>query len=83
MDKVFIAPFQYVEMLVTNENYSVSKGFGNGVTCSDVGIVNFVTVQSCKNSPDFWKLNLFSVKKIEHYLLGLMELFWVTGLAVI
>lgn len=79
IDKVFIALFQYLEMVVTNENYSVSKGFGNGVTCTVVGILNFVAVHCCKNSPDFWKLDLFSVKEIEHYLLDVIELFWVTG----
>ena len=61
IDKVFIALFQYVGLLVTNENYSVLKGFGNGVTCSVVGIVKFVAVQCCKNGPDVWKLDLFSV----------------------
>ena len=83
-DKVLIALFQYVGMVVTNQNYSVSKGFGNGVTgngvtCSVVGIVIIVTVQCCKNSPDFWKLDLFLGKEIGHCVLGLVELFWVTG----
>jgi hypothetical protein len=83
IDKVFIALFQYVGMVVTNENYSVLKAFGNGVTCSVFGIVNFVAIQCCKNSPDFWKLDLFLGKEIENYLLSLIELFWVTGRAVI
>jgi hypothetical protein len=79
IDKGFIVLFQYLEMVVTSENYAVSKGFGNGVICTVIGIVNFVAVQCCKNSPNFWKLDLFSVKEIEHYLLGVIELFWVTG----
>jgi len=44
IDKVLIALFQYVGMVVTNEDYSVLKGFGNGVTCRVVGIVIIVTV---------------------------------------
>jgi hypothetical protein len=43
--RVFIVPFQYVGMVVTNENYSVLKGCGNGVKLPVVGIVDFVTVQ--------------------------------------
>lgn len=82
IDRVFIAPFQYLGMVVTNENYSVSKGCGNGVICT-VGIVDFVAVQCCKNSPDFRKLDLFLVKEIGHYLLGQIELSGVTGRAVI
>jgi hypothetical protein len=70
-------------MVVTNENYSVLKGCGNGVTCTVVGIVDFVNVQCCKNSPDFRKLDLFLVKEIGHYLLGVIELSGVTGWAVI
>ena len=77
IDKVLIALFQYVGMVVTNGNYSVAKGFGNGVTCSVAGIVIIVTVQCCKSSPDFWKLDLFLGKEIVHYVLGLIELFWV------
>jgi hypothetical protein len=83
IDRVFIAPFQYLGMVVTNENYSVSKGCGNGVICTVVGIVDLVTVQCCKNSPDFRKLDLFLVKEIGHYLLGQIELSGVTGRAVI
>jgi hypothetical protein len=50
---------------VTNENCLISKGSANGVLhVALFGLWTFSTVHCCKNSPDFWKLDLFSGKEI-------------------